>query len=141
VALWYPWCMLPNTNSRLRTVEPGTFMSDVDIAEMFLNFFLNWYPRKYAGDDLTRYFRDDLVKGKETFWMRWNRIATGIRPSAYFAVQIMAWLNETVFGDHLDQDNVFRWDAVELNLPGMPSDCHAKPCLYKKRSCDGIITA
>jgi hypothetical protein len=40
-ALWCPWFMLPNTNSHLRTVEPGTFMSNVDIAEMFLNFFLD----------------------------------------------------------------------------------------------------
>jgi hypothetical protein len=29
----------------------------------------------------------------------------------------MDWLDETVFGEHLDQDNVFRWDVVELNLP------------------------
>jgi hypothetical protein len=55
--------MLPNTNSHLRT-EPGTFRSDVDIAEMFLNFFLDWHLRKYAGVDLTSYFTDDLGKEK-----------------------------------------------------------------------------
>jgi hypothetical protein len=126
-ALWCPWFMLPNTNSHLRTVEPGTFMSDVDIAEMFLNFFLDWHLRKYAGVDLTSYFTDDLGKGKYTFWVRWNRIAMGIRPSPFCAVHIMAWLDETVFGDHLDQDNVFRWDVVELNLPGMPRYSPAKP--------------
>jgi hypothetical protein len=31
-SLWFPWFMLPNNNSHLRTVEPGTFMSDVNIA-------------------------------------------------------------------------------------------------------------
>jgi hypothetical protein len=41
-SLWCPWFVLPNTNSHLRTVERGTFMSDVDIADFFLNFFLDW---------------------------------------------------------------------------------------------------
>jgi hypothetical protein len=44
-------------------------MSDIDIAEMFLNFFLDWHLRKYAGVDLTSYFTDDLGKGKDTFWV------------------------------------------------------------------------
>jgi hypothetical protein len=140
-ALWCPFFMLPNANSHLRTVEPGTFMSDVDIAEMFLNFFLDWHLRKYAGVDLTSYFDDDLGKGKDTFWVIWNQIAMGLRPSPYFAVQIMVWLDETVFGDHLDQDNVFRWDVVELNLPGMPSYSPSKPWVYKKQSSDGRIAA
>jgi hypothetical protein len=50
-------------------------MSDVDIAEMFLSFFLDWYLRKYASVYLTSYFGDDLGKGKDTFWVRWNKIA------------------------------------------------------------------
>jgi hypothetical protein len=140
-ALWCPWFILLNTNSHLRTVEPGTFMSDVDIAEMFLNFFLDWYLRKYAGVDLKSYFGDDLGKGKDTLWVICNRIAMGLRPSPYCAVQIMAWLDETVFGDHLDQDNMFRWDVVELNLPGMPSYSPSKSWVYKKRSSGGIIAA
>jgi hypothetical protein len=140
-ALWCPWFMIPNTNSHLRMLEPGTFMSDVDIAEMFLNFFLDWHLRKYAGVDLSSYFDDDLGKGKDTFWVRWNRIATGLRPSPYCAVQIMAWLDETVFGNHLDQDNVFRWDVIELKLPGMPTYSPSKPWVYKKRSSDGRIAA
>jgi hypothetical protein len=124
--------MLPNTNCHLRTVEPVTFMSDVDIAEMFLNFFLDWYLMKYAGVDLTSYFDDDLGNGKYTFWVRWNRIAMGLRPSPYCAVQIMAFLDENVFGDHLDQGNVFRWDVVELNLLGMPSYSPSKPWVLQE---------
>jgi hypothetical protein len=133
--------MLPNTNSHLRTVEPGTFMSDVNIAEMFLNFFLEWYLSKYAGVDLKSYFDDDLGNGKDNFWVRWNRIVMGLRPSPYLAVHIMAWMDETVFGGHLDQDIVFRWDVVELNFPGMPSYSPSKPWFYKKRSSDGRIAA
>jgi hypothetical protein len=69
-ALWCQWFMLTNINSHLRTVEPGTFMSDVDIAELFLILFLDWSLRKYAGVNLTSYFGDDLGKGKDTFWVR-----------------------------------------------------------------------
>jgi hypothetical protein len=71
-ALWCPSFMLPNTISHLRMVEPGTFISNVDSSEMFLNFFLEWHLRKYAGFDLKSYFNDDLGKGKYTFWVRWN---------------------------------------------------------------------
>jgi hypothetical protein len=63
-SLCCPCFMLPNTNSHLRTVETVNLMSDVDIAEMFLNFFLDWHLIKYAGVDLTSYFDDDLGKGK-----------------------------------------------------------------------------
>jgi hypothetical protein len=52
-ALWCSWFILTNTNSHLITVEPGMFMRDVDIAEMFMNFFLDWHLRNYAGVDLT----------------------------------------------------------------------------------------
>jgi hypothetical protein len=108
---------------------------------MFLNFFLEWYLRKYAGVDLTNYFDDELGNGKYTFWVRWNRIAMGLRPSPDGAVYIMAWMDETVFGDHLDQDNVFWWDVVELKLPGMPSYSTSTPWAYKKLSSDGKIAA
>jgi hypothetical protein len=84
---------------------------------------------------------DELGKGKDTFWVRWNQIAMGLRPSPYCAVQIMTWLDETVFGDHLDQDNAFRWDVIELNLPVMQSYIPSKPWVYKKRSSDGRIAA
>jgi hypothetical protein len=53
----------------------------------------------------------------------------------------MAWLDDTVFGDHMDQDNVFPWDVVELNITCMPSYSPSKPWVYKKRSSGGIIAA
>jgi hypothetical protein len=51
--------VLPNTISHLRTVEPEKLMSDIEIAEMFLDFFLDLFLRKYAGVDLTSYFGDE----------------------------------------------------------------------------------
>jgi hypothetical protein len=64
--------VIPDTNYHLRTVEPETFMSYVDITEMFLNFFLDWHLRKYDSVDLSSYIDDELGKGKYTFWVRWN---------------------------------------------------------------------
>ena len=39
--LWAPWFSLPTVSSHLRAVEPGTYMADVDLGEIFLNFFLD----------------------------------------------------------------------------------------------------
>jgi hypothetical protein len=55
-ALWAPWFSFPNINTILRIVETGTFMGDVDIGEMLLNFFLDPNLRKFAGVDLTKFF-------------------------------------------------------------------------------------
>jgi hypothetical protein len=41
VALWALWFCLPNATTHMRIVEPGTFMADVDIGEMFVNFCLD----------------------------------------------------------------------------------------------------
>ena len=38
-ALWAPWFALPTVDSLLRSVDPGTFMADNYIGEMFLNCF------------------------------------------------------------------------------------------------------
>jgi hypothetical protein len=65
----------------------------------------------------------------------------GLRPSPFRAVQIIPWLDDTFFEGHLDQYNVFCWDVVKLNLPGMPSYFPSKHWVYKKRSGDGIIEA
>jgi hypothetical protein len=41
--LWAPWFPLPTIDMHLQSVVPGTFMGDLDIGEMFLNFLL--HPR------------------------------------------------------------------------------------------------
>ena len=40
VSVWVLWFSLPTVDSCLRTVDPGTYMGDGDISEMFLNFML-----------------------------------------------------------------------------------------------------
>jgi len=37
-SLWVPWVPLATIETHLRAVLPSTFMADLDIGEMFLNF-------------------------------------------------------------------------------------------------------
>jgi hypothetical protein len=55
-AMWMPRFVLPTLNTHLRSVEAGTFLADIDVGEMFLNFILHEAIRVYAGIDLTSHF-------------------------------------------------------------------------------------
>jgi hypothetical protein len=71
---------LPNATSHMRIVEPGTFMADVDIREMFLNFFLHPRIQWFADVDFTKLYPEELDEIKKSIWKRWNRCAMGFRP-------------------------------------------------------------
>jgi hypothetical protein len=66
--LWAPWFSLPMIDSLLRSVEPGTWMADNDVGEMFLNFFLHESVQALCGVDLTRYFPDGVPTGTSVLW-------------------------------------------------------------------------
>jgi len=51
-SLWCPWFLLPTVDSLLQCMEPGTFMCDNDIGEMFLNFMLHEDMRQVCGIDV-----------------------------------------------------------------------------------------
>jgi hypothetical protein len=53
--LWCPWFALATIYNILRALEPGTYMGDIDIGEMFLNFILEARCSYLAGVDLTKY--------------------------------------------------------------------------------------
>jgi hypothetical protein len=40
-AMWMPRFVLPTLNTHLRSVEAGTFLADIDVGKMFLNFILH----------------------------------------------------------------------------------------------------
>jgi hypothetical protein len=42
-------------------VEAGTYMGDIDIGEMFLNFMLHPRMQHHAGVDLTPFFPEELT--------------------------------------------------------------------------------
>jgi hypothetical protein len=140
--LWAPWFPLPTVESLLRSLEPGTYMADNDVGEMFLNFMLHEDLRKLCGVDLTLYYPDEAKakKGKQTLWERWCRCAMGLRTSPYQTVQAMLWAQEVIMGNKGDRGNVFRWDRMELNLPGAVSYNPSRPWVAKLRE-DGVLAA
>jgi hypothetical protein len=50
--LWCPWFALATINTILRALEPETYMEDLDVGEMFLNFILEARCSYLAGMDL-----------------------------------------------------------------------------------------
>jgi hypothetical protein len=137
--LWVPRFMLPSVHSHLRAVENGTFMADVDIGEMFLNFMLHAGVRPFAGVDVSHYFPGETA---ERDWERWVRATMGLTSSPYQSIQEgMAFAEEMIFGDRHDPRNPYRWDRIRLNLPGQRDYDPSLPWVSKVRKEDGRIAS
>jgi hypothetical protein len=145
LSIWVPRFFLPTLRTHLRAVDEDTYMADVDIGEMFLNFILHRELRTLAGVDLTHYFPKDAKDTPDgrgvKVWETWQRAAMGLRSSPYQAVQAMGVAEEVIRGDRKDPSNVFRWDEVVLNLPGDEDYDPSMPWVYKVRCNDGRIAA
>lgn len=141
-SLWAPWFPLPTVDCLVRSLEPGYFMADNDVGEMFHNFMLHKELRKYCGLDLTLFFKNEfnVVYDKGKLWERWNRLAMGLRNSPYNAIQGMMIAKEMILGDSTDDKNVFRWASVRINLPGSESYDPTKSWITKVRK-DGSVAA
>jgi hypothetical protein len=137
--LWAPWFPLPTLDTLQRSIEPGTYMSDNDVGEMFLNFILHEDLRKLCGVDFTLYYPEELNSStSKVLWERWQRCAMGLRPSPYQAIQGLLWAEEVILGDRRDSGNVFRWDRVHLNLPGSIDYDPTKSWVRKLRADDQL---
>jgi hypothetical protein len=111
----------------------------VDVGEMFLNFILHKDLRSVSGVDLTCYFPSEDGK---PLWDIWQRAAMGLKSSPYQATQAMGFAKEvTIRGDRSNPDNVFRWDRVQLNLPGQRDYQSNVSWVSKVRDCDGRVAA
>jgi hypothetical protein len=55
-AIWVARFPLPTVNTMLRAVDENTYMGDMDIGEMFLNFILHESMQALCGVDLTEFF-------------------------------------------------------------------------------------
>jgi hypothetical protein len=140
--IWVPRFPLPTVNTHLRAVDSNTWMSDMDIGEMFLNFILHESMQALCGVDLTQFFGEKDETGKPTIlWERWTRAAMGLKSSPYQAVQAILVGKELVKGDRKDPKNAFRWDEVRLNLPGSKDYDPKHPWVSKIRLTDGKIAA
>jgi hypothetical protein len=71
---WCPWFVLANINTMLRALEHGTYMGDIDIGKMFLNFILEARCSYLAGVDVTKYIEQ---LGECTYARRWVSTTQG----------------------------------------------------------------
>jgi hypothetical protein len=99
-AIWVPRFSLPTVETLLRAVDLGTYMSDMDIGEMFLNFVPHEWMQALCGVDLTNYFGEGKV-----LWERWTRAAMGLKSLLYQAVQVIRVAKEVIRGDHKEKGN------------------------------------
>ena len=65
----------------------------------------------------------------------------GLTTSPYQAVRAFLWGKELMRGDRLDPDNIFRWDKLQMNLPGSANYDPTLPWVPKVRLSDQRIAA
>jgi hypothetical protein len=116
-ALWSPNFDLPTVETLLRGVEFGTWMGDIDLGEMFLNFCLDEDLHEYCGVDLSPFCP---APKQRTRWERWVRCLMGLKVSPYLTIKGSLLGLEWILGDTTCPSNVFYWERVCLNLPGSP---------------------
>jgi hypothetical protein len=138
-SIWVPRFPLPTIRTHLRAVEEGTYMADLDVDEMFLNFILHSDLRALCGVDLTKY-GGTVGEFESVAWEVWQRAAMGLKPSPYQAVQDMMVAEEVIKGDPTSPTNPFRWDKIRLNLPGSKTYKPNLPWVSKIRLGDNSIT-
>jgi hypothetical protein len=119
VFLWAPWSALPAIRTLFRALEFGTFMSDLDIAEMFLNFMLEAKCQMLVGADLTHYTEKDEGAGGGAIHLEmWGRCLLGATVPHYLTAQGMGHANDMIMGEPRELSNTFHWFMVRLNLAG-----------------------
>lgn len=101
---------LPTLRHTLRSLIPGYYQEDINIAEMFLNFNLGKDLLPFSGVDISHIQTNcaDLGKGK-TFpeweriryrsWERWVRNYMGMTYSPYRSIQLMLIAKYEAYGD------------------------------------------
>ncbi len=103
----------PNNGVSPACGEIGTFMADLDVEEMFLNFSLHQQLQELCGFGLTKFMDNDREKGFGcVVWEVWLRAAMGVRLSPYQCVQGLMVAEEEMLGSHLDITIVFRWTRI-----------------------------
>lgn len=137
-AIWTPSFFLPTIRSVLNHANEETFYGDIDIGEMFLNYFLDPVLRPWAGVDVTELFSSTsstinppLKHSGDRLIMRWECSLMGVRSSPFNCVRAYLISEEIIMGDRKAVNNPFRWDRVVLNLPGSKNYDPSSPWIYR----------
>ena len=150
-ALWTPNFFLPTIDSILRNADADTWFGDIDLGEMFLNYWLDEELRPYAGVDVSSLGKRVVLKdgsidfdnevSKQRLWERWERTLMGFQSSPYLCTQAFGWSEGFILGDPEDHaNNPLAWKEVKLNLPGSSGYQPTKPWVYRTKL-DGSLAA
>lgn len=115
-AVWAPNFFLPSIDSLTMFCDGKTWFADIDLGEMFLNYYMDINIRPYSGVDVSQ-----LFPGKRTVWYQWERTFMGFRPSPFNAGKMFAITVDVIRGNPSDAHNPFRWNRVQCNFPGCPT--------------------
>ena len=96
--------------------------------------------RPFVGVDLVSLFPEEMFPDVTELYTRWERMLMGFRPSPYLTTQDLMRLEPLLKGNQHDPKNVFRWECVVLNLPGISSYTPRKPWVYRVRA-DNVMAA
>ena len=107
----------------LQNASQGSWFSDIDLREMFLNYFLDEDMRRFAGVDVQE------IGGVK--WEQWERTLMGFRPLPYVCTQTFSWGEDLIQGDRRSLGNPLRWDSIKLNLPGDENYDPRMPWVYR----------
>ena len=143
--LFAPHFGLPTLSNTSRALLGGYHQTDLDVAEMFLCFWLHPDLRPYAGVDVSLIRtppgsreEEDWEQGRNRIWERWHRNFMGMRDSPYRCMQMMLKAKYCAYGDRKKASNPFKWDRVVLNLPGAENYDPSLPWVMKIRD-DGHL--
>lgn len=125
-AIWSPNFFLPTISSVLGQADDSTYFGDIDLGEMFLNYFLDPRIRDRAGVDVTELAPEIGLQSKEgqRLIMRWERSLMGVRSSPFNCVKVYLWGEDIIRGDRLANNNVFRWIRLFLIYQEWPIMTH-----------------
>ena len=60
-AVFAPWFVMPTVDTFLRSTVAGSYMTDCDVGELFLNFMLERSVRSHAGVNLSQAFLEEAL--------------------------------------------------------------------------------
>ena len=131
--IWVPSFGLPTVNTLLRGTSPTTWMVDLDIGKMFLNFMLDQDAQQYVGVDLTPLSSDGYKAGEAVIWEKYSRCAMGLAMSPNHTTRAILIAEEFLTGMPWEFSNPFHYHEVRLNLPGSKSYCPGQPWFSLRR--------
>ncbi len=139
-SVWVPTFWLPTIDSPFWVVDKGSWMTDRDVGNMFLNYQLHKEVRPFTVVDLFCLYEDLAEAGPR--WAVWDRNLMGFVASPYNSIKMALVAKEICKGDQFQTGlgldgkelNPFQWESIQLNLPGTPKYDPSITWISKRRN-------